>query len=99
MPDRGSIEELIMNAEDVLRIETTDLSVYFYSLKIPETLEGLQVLPLLLISPEEHLGGSSGLLYPTLCVATMGVRHSYTFAQAVHRRLWNVPSSIFYYRG
>lgn len=92
MPDRGNLDEIILRKGEEWKMGTTYFSVYFYSLKVPEVLEGLQGLPPLFIDPPAPLGGKSGILFPTLCVTAMGGRHFSTISQAMHRQLWNVGS-------
>lgn len=99
IPDRESLGEIFLSKEEECKLGTTDLSVYFYYLKIPEVLEGLKGLPPLFIDPSAPLGGNSGLLLSVLCVAAMGGRHFSTISQAVHLQLWNVPSPIAYHPG
>ena len=99
MPDRGSLGEIILHSGDDWAIGTTDLSVYFYTLRVPKMLEGLQGLPPLTVSADAPIAGKHGQLFPTLCVAAMGGSHSSTIAQAVHRRLWQLPSPIAFSPG
>lgn len=94
MPDRGSLGEILLDSGEDWTIGTTYLSLYFYALRAPEVLEGLQGLPTLTVSADVPIDENHGMLFPNTCVAAICGSHSSTIAQSVHRLLWKIPIPI-----